>query len=103
MTRRVRIGTVSTAAKAELARDYGCHHAIVTGEQNFVAEVDRLTGGAKLPVVYDSVGKDTFLRSLDCLRTRGLMVSFGQSSGPGEEAQRISAEIGFFSCARPEG
>lgn len=76
------IGTVSTDAKAELAHANGCHHPILYTKQDFVAEVNRITGGAKLPVVYDSVGKDTFLRSLDCLRMRGLMVSFGQSSGP---------------------
>ena len=76
------IGTVSTDAKAELAHANGCHHPILYTRQDFVVEVNRITGGAKLPVVYDSVGKDTFLRSLDCLRMRGLMVSFGQSSGP---------------------
>ena len=76
------IGTVSTDDKAELARAHGCQHPIVYTRQDFVAEVDRITSGAKLPVVYDSVGSDTFLRSLDCLRPRGLMVSFGQSSGP---------------------
>jgi len=76
------IGTVSTEEKAALAQANGCHHPILYTKQDFVAEVNRITGGAKLPVVYDSVGKDTFLRSLDCLRMRGLMVSFGQSSGP---------------------
>ena len=75
------IGTVSTDDKAELARAHGCQHPIVYTRQDFVAEVERVTSGAKLPVVYDSVGRDTFLRSLDCLRPRGLMVSFGQSSG----------------------
>jgi NADPH2:quinone reductase len=78
------IGTVSTDDKAELARAHGCQHPIVYTRQDFVAEVERITSGAKLPVVYDSVGSDTFLRSLDCLRPRGLMVSFGQSSGPVE-------------------
>ena len=76
------IGTVSTDDKAELARAHGCQHPIVYTRQDFVAEVEQITSGAKLPVVYDSVGSDTFLRSLDCLRPRGLMVSFGQSSGP---------------------
>ena len=75
------IGTVSTEAKAELARAHGCHHTILYSKQNFVAEVLRITDGKKLPVVYDSVGADTFLRSLDCLRPRGLMVTYGQSSG----------------------
>jgi NADPH2:quinone reductase len=76
------IGTVSTDDKAELARLHGCHHPIVYSRQDFVAEVERITAGAKLAVVYDSVGRDTFLKSLDCLRPRGLMVTFGQSSGP---------------------
>ncbi len=75
------IGTVSTDDKAELARAHGCQHPIVTTRQDFVAEVEKITSGAGLPVVYDSVGRDTFLRSIDCLRPRGLMVSFGQSSG----------------------
>ena len=76
------IGTVSTDAKAELARANGCTHPIVTSRQDFVAEVTRITGGARLPVVYDSVGRDTFMGSLDCLRPRGLMVGFGNASGP---------------------
>ena len=76
------IGTVSTEAKAELARAHGCKHTILYSKQDFVAEVSRISGGEKLPVVFDSVGKDTFLRSLDCLRLHGLMVTFGQSSGP---------------------
>ncbi len=75
------IGTVSTDEKAEIARAHGCDHPIVYTRQDFVAEVERITGGAKLPVVYDSVGKDTFLKSLDCLRPRGLMVSYGNASG----------------------
>jgi NADPH2:quinone reductase len=76
------IGTVSTEAKAEIAHAHGCKHTILYTKQDFVAEVSRISGGEKLPVVFDSVGKDTFLRSLDCLRPRGLMVTFGQSSGP---------------------
>jgi len=76
------IGTVSTQAKAELAHAHGCKHTILYSKQDFVAEVSRISGGEKLPVVFDSVGKDTFLRSLDCLRPRGLMVTFGQASGP---------------------
>ena len=75
------IGTVSTDEKAELARAHGCDHPIVYTREDFVAEVDRITGGRKLPVVYDSVGRDTFMKSLDCLAPRGLMVSFGNSSG----------------------
>jgi NADPH2:quinone reductase len=76
------IGTVSTEAKAEIAHAQGCSHTILYTKQDFVAEVFRISGGEKLPVVFDSVGKDTFLRSLDCLRPRGLMVTFGQASGP---------------------
>lgn len=75
------IGTVSTEAKAEMAHAHGCSHTILYTKQDLVAEVSRISGGEKLPVVFDSVGKDTFLRSLDCLRPRGLMVTFGQSSG----------------------
>ena len=76
------IGTVSTEEKAELARNHGCAHPIIYTKQDFVAEVNRITAGEKLPVVYDSVGRDTFMKSLDCLRLRGLMVSFGNASGP---------------------
>jgi len=76
------IGTVGSDEKAELARAHGCDHPIVYTRQDFVAEVERITAGAKLPVVYDSIGRDTFLKSLDCLARRELMVSFGNSSGP---------------------
>jgi NADPH2:quinone reductase len=76
------IGTVSTEEKAELARAHGCAHPILYTRQDFAAEVAKLTAGQKLPVVYDSVGKTTFMKSLDCLRARGLMVSFGNASGP---------------------
>ncbi len=76
------IGTVSTEAKAELARAAGADHVILYTQQDFEVEVKRLTGGAGLPVVYDSVGKTTFDKSLDCLARRGMMVLYGQSSGP---------------------
>ena len=76
------IGTVSTQEKAELARNHGCAHPIVYTKQDFVAEVNKITAREKLPVVYDSVGRDTFMKSLDCLKLRGLMVSFGNASGP---------------------
>ncbi len=75
------IGVVSTPEKAELARANGADHAVV-GHANLPAEVKRLTGGAMVPVVYDSVGKDTFMASLDCLAPLGMMVSFGNASGP---------------------
>jgi NADPH2:quinone reductase len=76
------IGTVSSDAKAELARQYGCAHTIVYTRENFVERVKEITGGKGVPVVYDSIGKDTFPASLDCLSPRGLFVSFGSSSGP---------------------
>ncbi|MEO7241258.1 MAG: quinone oxidoreductase [Sphingomicrobium sp.] len=96
------IGTVSTEEKAELARAHGCAHPILYGKQDFVAEVERITDGAKLPVVYDSVGRDTFLRSLDCLRPRGLLVSFGQSSGAIEAfSPNILAAKGSLYLTRP--
>lgn len=75
------IGTVSTDEKAALAKANGCHHPIIYTHEDFVARVMEITGGKKLPVVYDSVGRDTYLRSLDCLRPRGLLVLFGASSG----------------------
>ena len=96
------IGTVSTEEKAELARANGCDHPILYKSQDFVALVDEFTGGAKVPVVYDSVGADTFLRSFDCLQPRGLMVSFGQSSGPIEPfAPGILAQKGSLFLTRP--
>jgi NADPH2:quinone reductase len=76
------IGTVGSQEKAELAKAHGCHHAINYREENFVDRVKALTDGAGVPVVYDSVGKDTFDGSLDCLRPRGMMVLFGAASGP---------------------
>jgi len=75
------IGTVSDDNKAKLARDHGCAHPIVYTREDFVARVNDITGGKKVPVVYDSVGKDTFMKSLDCLRPFGLLASFGQASG----------------------
>ena len=76
------IGTVGTAEKAELARAHGCDHPIVYTEDNFVDRVKELTDGRGVPVVYDSVGKDTFNKSLECLAPLGMLVLFGQSSGP---------------------
>jgi NADPH2:quinone reductase len=75
------IGTVGSDEKAELAKAHGCDHPIVYTREDFVARVKQITGGNGVPVVYDSVGRDTFDKSLDCLRPLGLMVSFGQSSG----------------------
>jgi NADPH2:quinone reductase len=76
------IGTVSTEDKAKLARDAGCDDVILYTQQDFEAEVNRLTGGKKLQVVYDSVGKTTFDKSLNCLALRGMIALYGQSSGP---------------------
>ncbi|HEU4390416.1 MAG TPA: quinone oxidoreductase [Blastocatellia bacterium] len=76
------IGTVSTPAKEQLANEAGADDVIRYTEQDFEQEVKRLTGGKGLQVVYDSVGKDTFLKSLNCLAPRGLLALFGQSSGP---------------------
>ena len=75
------IGTVGNEDKAERARAHGCDHPIVYTRENFTERVRELTEGAGVPVVYDSVGRDTFEGSLDCLRPRGMLVSFGQSSG----------------------
>ncbi len=75
------IGTAGGAAKARLAQAHGCDHVIDYRTEDFVKRVIEITGGKKVPVVYDSVGKDTFLKSLDCLRPMGMMVAFGQSSG----------------------
>lgn len=75
------IGTVGSDDKATLAKAHGCDHPIVYTREDFVKRVLEITDGKKLPVVYDSIGKDTFMKSLDCLRPFGLMASFGQSSG----------------------
>src|SRR5215210_1406042 len=96
------IGTVSTDDKAELARAHGCAHPIVYSKQDFIAEANRITNGEKLPVVYDSVGRDTFLKSLDCLKVRGLMVSFGNASGPPEPMPpNLLAQKGSLYLTRP--
>jgi NADPH2:quinone reductase len=75
------IGTVGDEEKAALVKKNGCDYPIVYRREDFVARVNEITQGKKLPVVYDSVGKDTFYKSLDCLAPLGLMASFGQSSG----------------------
>ena len=75
------IGTVGTEEKADLARAHGCDFPIIYTQENFVDRVDDITDGKGVPVVYDSVGVTTFEGSLDCLRPKGLMVSFGQSAG----------------------
>ena len=91
------IGVVSTDAKAELARAHGAAHTVI-GTDDLVGEVKRITGGAMVPVVYDSVGRDTFDASLDCLAPRGMMVSYGNSSGPVPpfDISRLSAQGSLF-------
>lgn len=76
------IGTVGSEAKAELAKAHGCAHVIRYDQENVAERVKEITGGKKVPVVYDSVGADTFEASLDCLAPLGMLVCFGQSSGP---------------------
>jgi len=76
------IGTVGSAEKAEIAKKNGCAHPILYGDVDFAERVHEITAGKGVDVVYDSVGQATFMKSLDCLRPMGTMVSFGQSSGP---------------------
>ena len=76
------IGTVGSDAKAELALGHGCSHVINYNTENFVERVKEITNGAGVPVVYDSIGADTFFQSLDCLAPLGMMVSYGSASGP---------------------
>ena len=76
------IGTVGSEEKADLARANGCTHVINYNTEDFVARVKDITGGRGVPVVYDSIGKDTFTASLDCLAPLGMMVSYGSASGP---------------------
>lgn len=92
------IGTAGTEAKAQLARDAGADEVILYREQDFAAEVARLTDGAGLQVVYDSVGKDTFEKSLDCLAPRGYLALYGQSSGrvPPVDPQTLNAKGSLF-------
>jgi NADPH2:quinone reductase len=96
------IGTVGSDEKAELAKAHGCDYPIVYTRENFVERVREITRGEMVPVVYDSVGKDTFIASLDCLRPLGLMVSFGQSSGAiGPIDLGILAQKGSLYVTRP--
>lgn len=96
------IGTVGNEQKAELAKAHGCHHPILYHQEDVVARVRELTGGEGVTVVYDSVGRDTFAKSLDCLRPLGMMVSFGQSSGAIEPVNLgILAQKGSLFVTRP--
>jgi NADPH2:quinone reductase len=76
------IGVVSTRAKATLAREHGCAEIVMADDPDFVATVRSMTDGKGVAAVYDSVGRDTFFQSLDCLRPHGTMVSFGNATGP---------------------
>lgn len=95
------IGTVSTDAKAELARANGCAHTIVTSRENIVERVKEITAGKGVPVVYDSVGKDTLMDSLDCLQPRGSLVSNGTSSGSVVVDSSLLAAKGSIWMTRP--
>jgi len=94
------IGVVSTPEKAALVKGLGADHVLLTSD-NIPAKVKEITGGAMLPVVYDSVGKDTFLTSLDCLRPRGLMISYGNASGPVTTDLGVLAAKGSLYVTRP--
>ena len=96
------IGTVSTREKAALARDAGARDVILYTEQDFEAEAKRLTNGLGLQVVYDSVGKTTFEKGLNCLARRGMMVLYGQSSGPvGSFDPQVLNQKGSLFLTRP--
>jgi NADPH2:quinone reductase len=96
------IGTVGSEEKTERARKAGCKHVIVTSKEKFVERVKEITKGKGVPVVYDGVGKDTFMDSLDCLQPRGLMVSFGNASGPVPPVNLgILAQKGSLFVTRP--
>ncbi len=96
------IGTVGTDEKADLAGTHGCDHAIVYSRENFIDRVREITDGAGVPVAYDSVGKDTFEGSMNCLMPRGLAVNFGNASGPADPvAPGDLAKLGCIYITRP--
>lgn len=96
------IGTVSTEEKAQLAKDHGADHIILYTQTDFADAVKQITGGRGVEVVYDSVGKSTFMKSLDCLKPRGMMVSFGNSSGPVDPIQPLLlSQKGSLFLTRP--
>jgi NADPH2:quinone reductase len=107
------LGTAGGAEKCQAARDYGCHAVIDYRSQDFVAAVRELTRGQGVDVVYDSVGRDTFMGSLDCLKRRGMMVSFGNASGKVPAIEPIlltekgslfltRPKLGDYTATRPE-
>ncbi len=96
------IGTVGSDEKAKLAAAHGCDYPVVYTKEDYVQRVRQITKGEMLPVVYDSIGKDTFERSLDCLRPRGLMVSFGNASGKVDPVDlQILSQKGSLFLTRP--
>jgi len=96
------IGTVGSDAKAALAKSHGCHHAIVYTRENFVDRVKEVTGGKGVSVVYDSVGKDVWQGSLDCLAPLGMYVNFGNASGPVPPVEPLLlAQKGSLFLTRP--
>jgi NADPH2:quinone reductase len=95
------IGVVSTDEKAAIAKANGCAHTIVTARENIVERVKEITNGKGVPVVYDSVGKDTLMASLDCLQPRGALVSNGTSSGPVVVDSQLLAVKGSIWMTRP--
>jgi NADPH:quinone reductase len=96
------IGTVGSEEKAALAKQFGCHHVINYAKEDFVARVTELTNGKKCDVVYDGVGKDTFMKSLDCVRPRGLVALFGNASGKVEPLDLgLLAAKGSLFVSRP--
>jgi NADPH2:quinone reductase len=96
------IGTVGSEAKAELARAHGCHHTVLYRDEDVAAKVREITDGEGVDVAYDSVGAQTFEGSLDSLRPRGLMVSFGNASGPVDPfSPLLLAKKGSLFMTRP--
>jgi NADPH2:quinone reductase len=96
------IGTAGSDEKAAAAKAHGCEHTIVYSRENFVERVKEITGGQGVPVVYDSVGKLTFMGSLDCLQPLGMMVTFGNASGPADPvATGLLAQKGSLFLTRP--
>ena len=96
------IGTVGSPGKARLAKAHGCDYPVIYSRENFVDRVRKITKGEMLPVVYDSIGKATWPASLDCLRKRGMFVTFGNASGPiGEINPLILSQKGSLYMTRP--
>ncbi len=96
------IGTTTSPAKVALAKELGCDHVLNTREPGWEKKVREITGGAGVPVVYDSIGKDTFMAGLDCLAPRGIMVTYGNASGPVDPfAPGILAQKGSLFLTRP--